>query len=122
MEFLLDSGAGRNLLSKDSMPEEWLPCIVDPPENLAFRTGGGERKASKAIQIQGQISGINTFYTLDSCPHALSLGIQVNRRKRGFVWLPDELPYLVRADRLDDLKHFCPESAKIYMEVRETFR
>ena len=27
MEFLLDSGAGRNLLSKDSMPDEWLVAL-----------------------------------------------------------------------------------------------
>ena len=119
MEFLLDSGAGRNLLSKDSMPDEWLPCVVDPPENLIFRTGGGERKSMNAIVLQGQVSGLNTFYTLESCPHALSLGIQVNQHKIGFVWLADELPYLVRADRLGDLKHFCPESAKILLEVRE---
>ena len=83
MEFLLDSGAGRNLLSKDSMPDEWLPCVVDPPENLIFRTGGGERKSMKAIELQGQVSGLNTFYTLESCPHALNLGIQVNQHRRG---------------------------------------
>ena len=119
MEFLMDSGAGRNLLSKDSMPDDWRGFIIDPPENLIFRTGGGERKTTKAIELQGQVSGLNTFYTLDSCPHALSLGIQVNHHKRGFVWLPDELPYMIKADRLGDLKHFCPESAKIHMEVRE---
>jgi hypothetical protein len=37
----------------------------------------------KAIELQGQVSGLNTFYTLESCPHALNLGIQVNQHKRG---------------------------------------
>ena len=74
----------------------------EPPENLVFKTGGGERKAGKAIELTGQISGVNTFYIVASCPPALSLGIQVNRHKRGFIWLPDELPYLIRADRLGD--------------------
>ncbi len=50
----------------------------------------------------------------------LSLGIQVEQHRRGFVWLPDQMPYLVKADRIQDMTHFVPESAEIYAsEVRE---
>ena len=34
--------------------------------------------------------------------------------------MPDQIPYLVKADRIQDMTHFVPESAKIYTsEVRE---
>jgi len=48
------------------------------------------------------------------------LGIQIEQHRRGFVWLPDQTPYLVKADRIQDMTHFVLESAKIYAsEVRE---
>ena len=120
MSFLLDSGAGRNLMSKRDMPEGWNDRVVEPTENLVFRTGGGERKASESISLQGNISGKNDFFVLKECPPVLSLGIQIEQHRRGFVWLPDQMPYLIKADRIQDMTHFVPESAKIYAsEVRE---
>ena len=54
------------------------------------------------------------------CPPVLSLGIQIEQHRRGFVWLPDQMPYLIKADRIQDMTHFVPESAKIYAsEVQE---
>ena len=32
-EFLIDSGAGRNLISKKDMPDEWKPYLSDPTEH-----------------------------------------------------------------------------------------
>ena len=50
----------------------------------------------------------------------LSLRIHVEQHRRGFVWLPDLLPYLVKAVRIQDMTHFVPESAKCSAsEVRE---
>ena len=74
MSFLLDSGAGRNLMSKKDMPEGWNDRVIEPAENLVFRTGGGERKASESISLQGNISGNNDFFVLKECPPVLSLG------------------------------------------------
>ena len=120
MSFLLDSGAGRNLMSKRDMPEGWNDRVIEPAENLVFRTGGGERKASESISLQGNISGKNDFFVLKECLSVLSLGIQIEQHRRGFVWLPDQMPYLIKADRIQDMTHFVPESAKIYAsEVRE---
>ena len=120
MSFLLDSGAGRNLMSKKDMPEFWNDRVVEPAESLVFRTGGGERKASESISLQGNVSGKNDFFVLKECPPVLSLGIQVEQHRRGFIWLPGEMPYLIRADRIQDITHFVPESAKIFAsEVRE---
>ena len=74
------------------------------------------RSGTKAVKIQGSTSGENVFYSLKDCPPALSLGIQVNEHKRPWIWMPDQLPYFVKADRVEDLTVFCPESAKIYAD------
>ena len=70
MSFLLGSGAGRNLMSKRDMPEGWNERVIEPAENLVLRTGGGERKASESISLQGNISGKNDFFVskrMSSC-------------------------------------------------------
>ena len=55
---------------------------------------------------------------LKECPPVLSLRIHVEQHRRGFVWLPDQLPYLVKAVRIQDMTHFVPESAILASEVR----
>ena len=113
-EFLLDTGAGRNLISFKSMPQEFKEHVADAPEKVQFATGGGIRPSAKALNLQGELSGKNTFYALKDCPHALSVGIQVEQHKRPFVWVPGQLPYLIKADRIKDMVLHVPESAKIY--------
>ena len=115
-EFLLDTGAGRNLISNKGLPEDLKPFVDDAPEKVNFATGGGKRVSSKAIKLRGSLSGTNLFYTLKDCPAALSVGLQVNEHQRPFVWLPDQLPFLVKADRVQDMTFHCPESAKIYAD------
>ena len=39
-EFLLDTGAGRNLISFRTMPEEFKEHVIDAPERIQFATGG----------------------------------------------------------------------------------
>ena len=63
----------------------------------------------------------NTFYVLDDCPHALSLGIQVEEHGRPFIWFPGQLPYLVKADRASEIVHHVPESAKLYADRVEQY-
>ena len=110
-EFLLDTGAGRNLISNKGKP-----FVDDAPEKVNFATGGGKRASSKAIKLRGSLSGTNVFYTLKDCPAALSVGLQVNGHQRPFIWLPNQLPFLVKADRAHEITFFCPESAKIYAD------
>ena len=75
-----------------------------------------KRVSSKAIKLRGSLSGTNVFYTLKDCPAALSVGVQVNEHQRPFIWLPNQLPFLVKADRAHEITFFCPESAKIYAD------
>ena len=116
MEYLIDSGAGRNLISKSSLPEEAQELFEKAPEKLKFSTGGGVRSGSDAIRIHGSITGNNVFYALKDCPPALSLGIQVNERKRAWVWFPDQMPFFIEPECLQDVTFHCPESAKIYAD------
>ena len=116
MEYLIDSGAGRNLISKTSLPEEAHDLFEKAPEKLKFSTGGGVRSGSDAIRINGTITGNNVFYALKDCPPALSLGIQVNEHKRAWIWFPDKMPFFVKPERLQDVTFHCPEDAKIYAD------
>ena len=59
-EFLLDTGAGRNLISFRTMPEEFKEHVIDAPERIQFATGG-VKPSSKALNLQGSLSGNNTF-------------------------------------------------------------
>lgn len=48
------------------------------------------------------------------CPPAISLGQQVIDLKKPWIWLPDELPYFIKADRVKDVKIEVPEDAKVH--------
>ena len=92
-DFLIDSGAGRNLISQKDLPDQWIQHLWEAPEKLKFATGGGVRNSK-------------------DCPPAISLGQQVNDHVRAWVWFPGQLPYFIKSDRLGDVVHHCPESAK----------
>ena len=109
-DFLLDTGAGRSLISFKGMPDTLKEHVTEAPEKVRFATG------LKAINLQGSSSGKNTFYALKDCPAALSVGIQVNEHRRPFVWMPDQLPFMVKADRVGEMVMHVPESAKIYAD------
>eukprot|EP00438_Fugacium_kawagutii_P007496 Skav230013 [mRNA] locus=scaffold1958:420290:428629:+ [translate_table: standard] len=115
-EFLVDSGAGRNLISYKDMPEPWNHYVAEAPEQLKFATGGGLRPSTKAIRLKGSLPGEGVFYTLRDCPAALSLGQQVNEQGRAWIWFPNQLPFFVKSNRLADVTFHCPESAKIYVD------
>ena len=116
LDFLLDSGAGRNLISRKSLPVEAQGLFSQAPEKLKFSTGGGTRSGSEAIAIEGELSGQNTFYQLTECPPAISVGMQVQQHKRPWIWMPGELPYFIKSDRLQDVVYHCPEDARIYAD------
>ena len=115
-EFLVDSGAGRNLISSKDMPVQWNEFVADAPEQLRFATGGGMRPSSKAVKLKGEISGEGIFYTLKDCPAAISLGQQVNEQGKAWIWFPNQLPYFIQSHRISDVTFHCPESAKLYVD------
>ena len=86
---MVDSGAGRNLISTKDMPVQWNDCVADAPEQLRFATGGGMRPCSKAVRLKGEVSG------------------------EAWIWFPHQLPFFVQSHRLSDVTFHCPESAKL---------
>ena len=72
-DFLIDSGAGRNLISQKDLPDQWIQHLGEAPEKLKFATGGGVRNSSQALNLRGQLSGEGVFYALQDCPPAISL-------------------------------------------------
>eukprot|EP00435_Cladocopium_sp_Y103_P034751 s1073_g9.t1 len=117
-EFLVDSGAGRNLISSKDMPVQWNDFVADAPEQLKFATGGGVRPSSKAIKLKGDLTGAGEgiFYALKDCPAALSLGQQVNEQGKAWVWFQNQVPCFIQSYRLADVTFHCPENAKIYVD------
>ena len=61
-EFLLDTGAGRNLISYKAKPDVFKDHVTEAPEKSQFATGGGVRPSAKAVKLQGSLSGNNTSY------------------------------------------------------------
>ena len=113
-EFLVDSGAGRNLISTKDMPVQWNDFIADAPEQLRFATGGGMHSA--ALKLKGEVSREGIFYTLKDCPAAISLGQQVNEQGKAWIWFPNQLLFFIQSHRLSDVTFRCPESAKLYVD------
>ena len=101
-------------MPKRDMLEGWNDRVINLLRIWYLEQVGVREKQKKneSISLQGKISGKNDFFVLKECPPVLSLRIQVDQHRRGFMWLQDQMPYLVKADRI--------ESAKIYAsEVRE---
>ena len=115
-EFLVDSGAGRNLISTKDMPVQWNDFIADAPEQLRFATGGGMHPSSKALKLKGEVSGEGIFYTLKDCPAAISLGQQVSEQGKAWIWFPNQWPFFIQSHRLSDVTFHCLESAKLYVD------
>lgn len=76
---LLDSGAGRNLVSLEHLPKTILKFIGTPSEQgIVFDTGGGKKAGAKALTTIGSFSGRKSTFVLEDSPPALCLGLQVN--------------------------------------------
>lgn len=60
-EFLLDSGAGRNLISAKELPSAFKGHVFDAMEKIDFSAGGGIRPSSKVVNLVGEVSGVNMF-------------------------------------------------------------
>ncbi len=117
-EFAADTGAGRHLISRDSLlPQgasgfEFDQNIRRAGESLKFHTGGGTLNSSDSIGLCDDIFGKSNHFILDGCPFVRSVGVDVQENGFGFVWLPGHLPFYVKNPAECSLS--CQESNKIY--------
>lgn len=64
----INSGAGRNLISKRSLPDEFAQHVHEPPEKLNFSTV--VKQGADVIDLKGEISRgecLSPFEGLPSC-------------------------------------------------------
>ncbi len=93
-EFAADTGAGRHLISRESLINqgasgiEFDNNIRIAGESLKFDTGGGTRNSSNAIGLRHDIFGSSNHFILEGCPFVRSVGVDVQENGFGFVWLP----------------------------------
>ena len=103
LEFAADTGAGRHLVSPQSLerqgvsPQAFSQCQLRSHENLRFSTGGGNRNSSDAIGLrdaEGIFHEANHF-VLGPRPFVRSVGLDVSNGM-GFLWLPNQLPCYIK--------------------------
>ena len=117
-EFAADTGAGRHLISRESLLRQGASAwdfdqnIRRAGESLKFHTGGGTMNSSDSIGLCDDIFGKSNHFILDGCPFVRSVGVDVQENGFGFVWLPGQLPFYVRDPSSCSLT--CQESNKIY--------
>ena len=116
-EFAADTGAGRHLISRESLIMGASGLDFDrntrvAGESLRFHTGGGTRNSSDSIGLRDDIFGTSNHFILDGCPFVRSVGVDVQQNGFGFVWLPGQLPFYIKDP--SNCKIESPESNKIY--------
>ena len=72
------------------MPGCFNEHVTFAPETVQVATGGGVCPSATALNLEGQLSGKNTFYALKDCPHDLSVGIQVEQHRPGQLAIPNQ--------------------------------
>lgn len=96
-EFAADTGAGRHLISCESLLRQGKSAndfdsnVRCSGESLKFHTGGGTLKSSDAIGLCDDIFGDSNRFILSGCPFVRSVGVDVQENGFGFVWLPGQL-------------------------------
>ena len=117
-EFAADTGAGRHLISRESLINQGASGLDFDRntrvagESLRFHTGGGTRNSSDSIGLRDDIFGTSNHFILDGCPFVRSVGVDVQQNGFGFVWLPGQLPFYIKDP--SNCKIESPESNKIY--------
>ena len=87
-EFLIDSGAGRNLISKKDLPDGFHSWMR-PLKSFVSPQVGVLGIAVKLSTFEESNQEKDIFSALPECPAALSLGQQVNEQGKG--WVPKSI-------------------------------
>ena len=98
IEWIADSGAGRDLASFQAFEAQGVPADVSQRAassegSVRFETGNGHVTSDSVVHANGNQLGEAAFCILESCPLVRSLG-QLVEAGMPFIWLPGELPYL----------------------------
>ena len=114
VEWIADSGAGRNLTSLKALAKQGVgPSVgisATRAEPVRFATGNGLFTATEVIHTIGSEFGESSSYLMADCPIVRSMGELVNHHGRPFVWLPGSLPF------------FLPDSSSVVADQYGNFQ
>ena len=114
VEWIADSGAGRNVTSLKALAKQGVgPSVgisATRAEPVRFATGNGLFTATEVIHTVGSEFGESSSYLMADCPVVRSMGELVNHHGRPFVWLPGSLPF------------FLPDSSSVVSDQYGNFQ
>lgn len=123
IEWIADSGAGRDLGSQRAFLEQGLSrnsinthTVGTAP--IRFETGNGTYTSSTCVELEGSTFGQAKYSMMDDCPIVRSLG-QIVSSGRPFVWMPDQLPFF--ANSTNDVQIAADESQIHYANRVDDF-
>ena len=98
IEWIADSGAGRDLCSERAFIEQGFSkdlidqfsTAVNPTK---FETGNGTFVSDSCISLDGSSFGKASYHVMNDCPLVRALGKIVQEDNKPFVWIPGELPF-----------------------------
>ena len=123
LEWIADSGAGRDLGSERAFVQQGIPKekFYEHVSNFhptKFETGNGTFTSDTCVDLQGESFGQAKFNVMDDCPLVRSLGKVVSSGKP-FIWMPGEMPFF--ANSSDDVQIAADESQVLYAQRVEDF-
>ena len=112
LEWIADSGAGRDLGSErafmqQGVPQNTIQSCISGIHPTKFEAGNGTFTSDTCVELQGQNFWQARFNMMNDCPLVRSLRQIVSPRKP-FVWMPGELPFF--ANSVDDVQIAADES------------
>jgi hypothetical protein len=113
LEWIGDAGAGRNLSSLKHLPDDARQFLGESKHAVNFSTGGGAKGGDKIVGLNAGLAKGDELFILKDCPNALSTGIQVQKHRRPFIWVPDEVPYFIKSEMWKDCVIKVPDEAKL---------
>ena len=119
LEWIADSGAGRDLASDRAFADQGVSQSViqsctQSTSPIKFETGNGSYTADTCVSMNGSSFGHANFSVMQDCPIVRSLG-QIVANGKPFVWLPDQLPFFCQNK---DCLQVAFDSTKIHTASR----
>ena len=123
LEWIADSGAGRDLGSERTFVQQGIPkekflehiSEINPTK---FETGNGAFTSDTCVDLQGESFGQARFNVMNDCPLVRSLG-QIVSSGKPFIWMPGEMPFF--ANSSDDVQIAADESQLLFAQRVEDF-
>ena len=119
LEYINDSGAGRNIASSQSLQQQGIPLQAirgatgKASATVKFDTAGGIKQSDRSLGITTS-AGSSEVYLMEESPVAFSMGDSVINRNQPFIWIHPDLPYHVTDASKLTVK--CPRRYKHYAD------